>query len=132
MVRLMVRVRLRTPDGWSEGRAALVDTGAPYCLLPRSVWSGVEHRFLSPRDVRVAGVGSGTTAARYGEVTLVLEDGEVASPPLHVRAFLLQDDSEPLLLGFEHLLARAILHSDYPRQVAYIEFSGGHGPAART
>ena len=127
VVRLTISVRLRAPDGWSDPRKALIDPGAPYCLLPLSLWSTAEHRVLSRRDLSVAGIGSGTAAARYGLVTLVVEDGSVASPPLRVRAFLLEDDSEPLLLGFEDFLTHAILHSDYPRRIAYLEFPVGEG-----
>jgi len=120
----MVDVRFRTSYGWSEKRPAIIDPGSPHCIIPHSVWSGAEHRILVPRALPLSGIGGGTTAAPFGTVVLAIEDGRSFSPPLTIRAFLLPDDSEPLLLGFEDFLTHVILYSDYPHQVAYMEFSG--------
>jgi hypothetical protein len=70
----------------------------------------------------LGGIGGGSTAAPLGQVTLVVHDDVATSPPLTIRAFLLLDDSEPLLLGFEDFLTRVVLHCDYPQREAYLEF----------
>jgi hypothetical protein len=123
VVRLMVGVSLRQPDGsWSRTWKAIVDLGSPYCVIPHSIWSESEHRVLVQRLLRIDGIGGGSASGNFGEATLVVVDDTTTSPPITVRAFLLTDDSEPLLLGFEDFLTRLIIHSDYPHDVAYLEF----------
>ncbi len=38
-----------------------------------------------------------------------------------MRAFLLDDDDAPLLIGFEDILTRAVLHCDYAGRLAYLD-----------
>ncbi len=118
----MAKVRFRTPNGWSEAHAAIIDTGSPYSIIPHAIWNVVEHRVFVAGALPLGGIGGGTTHAPFGAVTLVVEDDDIISPPLTVRAFLLPDDSEPLLLGFEDFLTIAVLHCDYERRDAYLEF----------
>lgn len=73
-------------------------------------------------DMRAASVGGGVSLVRYGEVAMVLEDDVANSPPLHVKALLLQDGSEPFLLGFEGLLGCAVMICDGSRRAAHLEF----------
>jgi hypothetical protein len=122
IIRLLVDVRFATPTGWSDKYRAIIDPGSPNCLIPRFIWSVAEHRILVPRPLSLGGIGGGAVAAPFGKVTLVVHDEVTVSPPLTIRAFLLPDDSEPLLLGFEDFLTQVILHCDYPKREAYLEF----------
>lgn len=122
IIRLMAHARFRTPNGLSDRHLAIIAPGSPNCIIPHFIWSTVEHRIIVARPLPLGGIGGGATAAPLGEVTLVVEDDVTTSPPLTIRAFLLPDDSEPLLLGFEDFLTRTVLHSDYPHSVAYLGF----------
>jgi hypothetical protein len=125
-IRLVARARFRTPDGsWTRTRDAIIDPGSPNCIIPHSVWSTAEHQILVSRPMRLGGIGGGSTAAPLGQVILVVHDDVATSPPLAIRAFLLPDDSEPLLLGFEDFLTQVVLHCDYPQHEAYLEFRPG-------
>ncbi|MBI3950151.1 MAG: hypothetical protein HY314_06825 [Acidobacteria bacterium] len=112
IIRLLVDVRFATPTGLSDKYRAIIDPGSPSCLIPRFIWRVAEHRILVPRPLPLSGIGGGAVAAPFGEVTLIVEDDVATSPPLTIRAFLLPDDSEPLLLGFEDFLTTTILHCD--------------------
>jgi hypothetical protein len=70
----------------------------------------------------LGGIGGGDIAAPFGAVKLAVEDDTTTSPSLTIRAFLLPDDSEPLLLGFADFLTNVVLHCNYPQREAYLEF----------
>src|SRR3989338_5276910 len=42
--RLWTRVQFQTHHGWTAVLSALIDTGAPFSVLPKSVWSDIETR----------------------------------------------------------------------------------------
>ena len=125
VIRLTAGVRLRTQGRWGLAHPAIVDPGSPNCVLPHFAWSVADFRILVARALPLGGIGGGVATAPLGEVTLAVDDGIRTSHPLSVRAFLLPDDSEPLLLGFQDILTHAALHCDYPRRVAYLEFPTG-------
>jgi len=118
----MVDGRFRVSTGWSDKFRAIIDPGSPHCIIPRLIWRDIEHRVLVSHPQSLGGTDGGSTSAPFGAVTLAIDDETILSPPLNVRAFLLPDDSEPLLLGFEDVLTRMILRSAYPRQTAYLKF----------
>lgn len=123
IIRLTARVRFRTVDGgWTSTHNAIIDPGSPYCMIPSRIWRAADHRLLVPRPLLLGGIGGGTVTALFGEVTLVVHDEVIVSPSLTIRAFLLPDDSEPLLLGFADFLTPVVLHCDYPQRQAYLEF----------
>ena len=59
--------------------------------------------------------------APLGQITIALDDGTHLSPPATIRAFLMPDDSEPFLLGFEGFLTHFALYCNYRDNVAYLE-----------
>lgn len=124
LVRLTALVSFRSTEGWSTGDEAIVDTGSPISVIPRSNWEDFHHYFLSSEEypVSLAGV---TTTARFGVVTLRAHDGTNVSPPMEVKAHLLSDDSHPLIVGFEDFLTIANLHSRFSMNMAYLEFPAG-------
>ena len=40
--RVWARVAFKTPDGWSPVFRALIDMGAPYSVLPKSLWTTLD------------------------------------------------------------------------------------------
>jgi len=123
LYRLWARVRFRQPTGWSEPHPAIVDTGAPYSLIPLSLWSTLRLERLVELPMR--GIVPGAQAEIHG--TLAKASGQVLdarrlSPPLILGAMLAKTDDVPLILGWSGLLDRARLVLDAPRHVASLAF----------
>lgn len=123
VIRIRARDRFRTFNGgWTELNSAIVDFSSPHCIIPYSLRSNAEHRILVERPLPLIGIGGGEITALFGEVTIIVEDKTAISLPLTIRAFLLPDDSEPLLWGFEGFFTNAVLHCDYPQRQACLTF----------
>lgn len=48
-------------------------------------------------------------------------DPQTTSPAMQAKAYLLDDDSAPLIIGYEDGLTELRMLSDYPLQQAYFE-----------
>lgn len=124
LIRLLVQVRLATPEGWSRSRRAIVDTGNPVSILPRSVWRDIALPPALGLRRRLRGIGASDQTAISGtlsRIRLLLHDDRNASEPVEMRAFLLDNDAAPFLIGFEDILTRAILHCEYAAGLAYLD-----------
>lgn len=122
LIRLRASVQLQTAEGWTAKYKALVDTGNPISIVPKSVWRKSQRAcFLSDKSV-VHGIGGGRASGRLGEITFVFVDRNSASPAIRAKAILLDDDSVPFLIGFEDILTDAKLICDYSRKLACIDF----------
>ena len=96
-IRLMVPVSLRMlKEGWIEPEYATINTGSHVSIIPHYIWTNAHHRFIS--DETEMGIGGNIVTGRLGWVTLRLHDEETISPPLSVKANLIDDDSLPLNL----------------------------------
>ncbi len=121
VVRLVARASFRTPEGgWTEPRDALIDTGSPVSVIPPSIWQNTAHSFLTGETViDIAGM---TVSGRLGAVTLRIQDEQIISPSLRVKANLVWEDSLPLILGFADVLTEVLLVSDFQANLAYVLF----------
>ena len=120
LVRLVGDVSFRTPDGWSITYEAIIDTGCPITVIPRSRWENIEHHMILPEAS--LGLGGGTVTGQLGEVTLRFRYNNDVSPPITIKAHLLDSDDRPLILGFEDILTDIRLVSDFAVDTAYLEF----------
>jgi hypothetical protein len=119
-IRLIGRVSFRTSDGWSIAYDAIIDTGCPITVIPRSHWEEIEHRVILPEAS--LGLAGGTVTGQLGEVTLRFRYNNDVSSPLTIKAHLLDGDERPLILGFEDILTDIRLVSDFAVDTAYLEF----------
>ena len=121
LVRLMAQIVFRTPEGgWTEPRDALIDTGSTVSVIPPSVWQNTDHTLLAGEtEIDIGGI---TASGRPGLVNLRLQDEQAISPTLRVKADLIEEDSLPLILGFEDVLTEVILVSDFHADLAYVVF----------
>jgi hypothetical protein len=69
------------------------------------------------------GLGGGAVMGRLGEVTLRFHYNDDVSPPLTIKAHLLDEDDRPLILGFEDILTDIRLVSDFAVDTAYLDFN---------
>lgn len=125
IIRLIGHVRFWTGSDWTSDEPAILDTGNPVSLLPSSLWQGIEAEILS-NDISLRGLAPQAGAivtGRLAEIVVSFRDGQNVSPPLITRAYLLNTDRVPLLIGFEDVLTECRLFSDFPDDIAYLEFA---------
>ena len=120
-IHLIARTSFRTLEGeWTRPRGAIIDTGSHVSVIPHSIWTKINHSFIS--DEIEMGIGGSIVTGRLGWVTLRLHDEETISPPLSLKANLIDNDSMPLILGFEDVITEVLLVSDFQQNIAYIIF----------
>jgi hypothetical protein len=103
-IRLITRASFRTLEGeWTEPEGAIIDTGSHISVIPHYIWTNAHHSFIS--DEAEMGIGGNIVTGRLGWITLRLNDEETVSPPLSIKANLIDDDSVPLILGFEDVIS---------------------------
>lgn len=121
--RVLTWAQFKRPDGWTDRLPAVVDTGAPFSVLPRSLWDAlhVEGGFVSSLRGLVP-LPSAILKARLGQVSCLVSDLKRSSPPLECWA-LLADGEVPLVLGCAGFLDRTKLMLDGPRQQAHLELT---------
>jgi hypothetical protein len=119
----MASVALAKPDGSYLRTDAILDLGSPATVVPKGMWEILSIEWLSRDHLGLGGFGLGAgTPGRLGRVALHVLDDQQTSPRFEVPAFLLDDDSQPLILGVEGLLTRAALCCHAGRNEAYLEF----------
>ncbi len=113
---------LRRKEGEHERVLAFVDTGAETSLFPTYFMSFLDYRLdeISQIVIDQAGVAEQAFIATRAYVWIFLEDasGKVTSE-FEVPVWFAQSDE--ILLGFEGILDRAILHIDMPQRLGWIE-----------
>lgn len=121
LVRLLTNVCFQTPAGWTEPYEAIVDTGNPITVIPQKIHQQIFSQILYPNKVNLLGIGQGSVRGQLANVTMSCQDPQTSSPPLSAKAYLLDDNSAPLIIGYEDGLTELRLVSDYPQQQAYFE-----------
>ena len=118
--RVWTRVQFKCPAGWSPVLRALIDTGAPFSVLPKSLWMNLEcqHGFVTTLSGLVP-LPYAVLKARLSQVTCRISDLNTSAPPFGFWA-LLAEGEVPLVLGCAGVLDRATLTVDGPRQRALL------------
>ncbi len=122
VIRLTASVEFQIGTGWSEASNAILDTGMYLSVVPRYIWEDSKHLFRSGPDSLIP-LGGSIATGKLGTITVRIHDGINYSPSLTLNAFLMNDDSYPLLLGFEDFLTKADLYCSYSQNIAYLEFT---------
>jgi hypothetical protein len=104
----MAGVQFVLSDGTlTKTHDAIFDTGAPWCILPRSIWSPLEVQIhtpetsfggLSRRKVCQVKASTGTVRGR------LVDDAGNATQVYAFPAYLAKSDTVPLIVGFADLL----------------------------
>jgi hypothetical protein len=120
--RVWTRAQFRRADGWTQVFPALIDTGAPFSVVPPSVWRYIERDERFPTALRgLVPLRSAVLKAKLAQVTCRISDLNTIASPLRFWA-LLAEGEVPLVLGCAGLLERAKLTLDAPRTRAWLEF----------
>jgi hypothetical protein len=122
-IRLMAYVKFATLDGLTEFYPAMVDTGSPISVVPFKIWARCSVKLFGPD--RLASFSDNPECeipVQAGEIRLVVQDRLGArTDELVVRADLCDTSEVPLILGMHDVLARGVLHADYPRSQVWFE-----------
>lgn len=126
VIRLLGRVELEMKNGWSEPHLALIDTGAPMCLLPLDRWERYRVRILAERYLLrgIVPEEECTLPVRIGKVVLRFVDEEQAGKRIETEAYLAPSNEVPLVLGFHRCLDQYRVVFDCEKNVAYAEEKG--------
>jgi len=122
LFRLWARVRFRHSTGWTEPHPAIIDTGAPYAVIPASLWPMLRLQRIC--DLPLRGIVPGKAAeleATLAKVSGQLLDAIHVSPRFPLWAMLAKTDQVPLILGWSGVLERAKLNLDARRNRAWLE-----------
>ncbi|MBN2304024.1 MAG: hypothetical protein JXQ72_06080 [Anaerolineae bacterium] len=118
-----VFLNIRRKDGGYEKRAAIVDTGAQVSLLPSLLMNILAYR-LSERGsftIEQAGIATQSFEAIEAYVTVFLEDmSGHRTDDFEVRVWFA--GTREVLLGFDGILERGVLHLDMPDLTGYLDF----------
>src|SRR3989338_4415908 len=96
--RVWTRAQFKTLRGWTPVVPALVDTGAPFSVLPKTLWDdlSVEGGFATSLRGLVP-LRAAVLKARFGQVTCLVSDLRKSSSAFRFWA-LLADGEVPLVL----------------------------------
>jgi hypothetical protein len=123
LVRLLCDVRFQYPECLSDPYPAIIDTGAPISIIPRSLWEHAHIRRLRP--IRLQGLVArkecavGVTA---GILSAMLQDTNGHHLRRTFRAYLAEHDEVPLILGMQDMLEQGKLFLDLRSKTAWLEF----------
>lgn len=115
-------LNLKAKDEGYVRRVGIIDTGAQISLFPRILADKVEFRPTARGKINVhqAGMAGQTFEALEAVVNIFLED-TTGNRTITFEARVWFAETDVILLGFEGLLDRAILHLDMPNRAGYIE-----------
>ncbi len=108
--RIVARVALKTPSGWTSYEPGIVDTGATVSLFPARTWRAADCQIIG--DVQVGGViplDQCRIRAKLARVSCALSDGTTLIGPFNIHAYLAESDEVPLLLGVSDLIESGTL-----------------------
>ena len=121
LIRLIASLRLKTAEAWTDPYKAIIDTGSPITLIPKYVWAKVSVKWILPGSIQLTGLGSGGVSGKLAEVVMVFLDKKGHSPPISLKAFLVDSDTVPLIIGFEDILTDIKMVCDYKSKTAFLQ-----------
>ncbi|MBN2541274.1 hypothetical protein JXI42_00250 [bacterium] len=125
LVRVLGNIHIKGSQNWSVEEKVIIDTGNPISIIPYSLWKEADTEVLVHSKTSLYGLGSTDETALSGtlaEVTIVFKDEYNISEPIKIKAFLLENDAVPFIIGFEGVLTKAKLVINYENGSAYLEF----------
>jgi len=126
LIRLIASLRLKTAEAWTDPYKAIIDTGSPITLIPKHVWEKVSVKWIFPGTIQLTGLGSGGVSGKLAEVVMVFLDKKRLSPPISLKAFLVDSDTVPLIICFEDILTDIKPVCDYRTKTAFFQMPSAH------
>jgi hypothetical protein len=114
---------MKSKNGWSDSINAIVDTGAPFSVIPLDIWTDLETTILTEQEIR--GINPRkecTLPALIGKTKCILLDEEGnQSKELEVLCYFALSNLVPLIVGFRDILEKFKVYFDYKDNTAFAE-----------
>ena len=81
----------------------------------------ISVKWILPGSIQLTGLGSGGVSGKLAEVVMVFLDKKGLSPPISLKAFLVDSDTVPLIIGFEDVLTDIKMVCDYKSKSASLQ-----------
>ena len=81
----------------------------------------ISVKWILPGSIQLTGLGSGGVSGKLAEVIMVFLDKKRSSPSISLKAFLVDSDTVPLIIGFEDILTDIKLVCDYKSKTAFFQ-----------
>ncbi|RLG25866.1 hypothetical protein DRN76_02165 [Methanosarcinales archaeon] len=121
LLRVMAKVRFKTPFGYTKPYDAVVDTGAHTSLLPLEIWQDLETKILADYEVRgVAPKPECKVDVKVSKIKCVVFDELGNQKGFEIFAYLASVGDIPLILGFKDLLEKLDLHIEFSENKAWL------------
>jgi len=122
-IRLLGKIQFKSKEDWTKSYTAIIDTGAPFSLLPLELWKKAETTILT--DTLIRGLVPKKLCVlpvKVGKVTIrLIDEKENISIFLIIKAYLAPNNKVPLIIGFQNLLSEFKVYFCYKDNIAYIE-----------
>lgn len=123
LLRVVCLIRFPLIQGLSGPYHAIIDTGAPNSIIPRSLWMQTHVRQLKSFPLQgLVARKECAISVTAGIIKAALEDRHGHQLMRTFRAYLAQTDEVPLILGMQDMLEDAKLHVDLRADTAWLEF----------
>jgi len=117
-----VFLNIKCQDGGYEKRAAVVDTGAQVSLLPSLLMNVLAYRLAERGSFTIeqAGIATQSFEAVEAYIIIFLED-IFGQRTVDMEVCVWFAGTREVLLGFDGILDRAVLHVDMVNLIGYLE-----------
>ena len=123
LLRVLCDLRFLSRTGPSDPYPAIIDTGAPTSIIPRSLWDRAPVRRLKSFSLQgLVARKECAVSVTAGVISAVLQDAHGHQVKRTFRAYLAEHDEVPLILGMQDVLAEAKFFLDLKTQTAWLEF----------
>lgn len=123
-VRLLGNAQFQINNVWTNSYAAIIDTGAPFSLIPLEIWQNIQVEIIADSLV-IRGLVPNKHCflpVKVAKITLrLIDDEEHISKPLAIKAYLASTNKVPCIIGFQDILSEIRVYFSYKEKVAYIE-----------
>jgi hypothetical protein len=123
LTRLFCTIKMKSKKGWSDSLNAIVDTGAPFSVIPLDIWTDLDTTILTEQEIR--GINPRkecTLPALIGKTKCILLDEEGnQSKELEVLSYFALSNLVPLIVGFRDILEKFKVCFDYKEDIAFAE-----------
>ncbi|MCK4476864.1 MAG: hypothetical protein KAU16_09075 [Methanophagales archaeon] len=121
LLRVMAKVRFKTPSGYTKPYDAVVDTGAHTSLLPLEIWQNLETKMLADYEVRgVSPKPECKVDVKVAKIKCVVFDELGNQKGFEIFAYLASVEDIPLIIGFKDLLEKLDLHIEFSKNDAWL------------
>lgn len=123
LTRLFCTVKMKSRSGWGDSLNAIVDTGAPFSVIPLDIWTDLDSEIVTEQEIR--GINPRkecTLPALIGKAKCILLDEEGnQSRELEILCYFALSNLVPFIVGFRDILENFKIYFDYKNNIAFAE-----------